>query len=193
MAPLGQRASIVSNGGKQRLQKLHDCGCRSAGDQQPSLPAPSRHGLSLPMLERLFKAFSAPTPEPLPEPDEKLALGVLMVRVAKSDSNYKVSEISRIDRLLARLNGLKPIEAAKMRATCEKLDKAAPPADEFAHLIRETVSFAARIDALEALWEVVLADGERRDEEIAVVNEVREALGLSEADSDKARVIAEDN
>ena len=145
------------------------------------------------MLTRILHAFAAPKPQPLPEPDEKLALGALMVRVAKSDHTYKFSEISQIDRLLARLNGLKPIEAAKMRATCEKLDKAAPTTEEFAHLIRETVSFEARIDALEALWEVVLADGKRREEELLVVDEVREALGLSEADSDKARMIAEAN
>ena len=145
------------------------------------------------MLERLFKAFAAPSPDPLPEPDEKLALGALMVRVAKSDHTYKFSEISRIDRLLARLNGIGPIEAAKMRAICEKLDKAAPDTEEFAHLIRETVSFEARVDALEALWEVVLADGIRRDEELRVVNEVRDAIGLSEADSKKARRIAEKN
>lgn len=145
------------------------------------------------MLTRILNAFAAPKPQPLPEPDEKLALGALMVRVAKSDHTYKFSEISQIDRLLARLNGLKPIEAAKMRATCEKLDKAAPATEEFAHLIRETVSFEARIDALEALWEVVLADGKRREEELLVVDEVREALGLSEADSDKARMIAEAN
>ena len=145
------------------------------------------------MLTRILNAFAAPKPQPLPEPDEKLALGALMVRVAKSDHTYKFSEISQIDRLLARLNGLKSIEAAKMRATCEKLDKAAPATEEFAHLIRETVSFEARIDALEALWEVVLADGKRREEELLVVDEVREALGLSEADSDKARMIAEAN
>ena len=145
------------------------------------------------MLERLFKAFAAPSPDPLPEPDEKLALGALMVRVAKSDHTYKFSEISRIDRLLARLNGIGPIDAAKMRAICEKLDKAAPDTEEFAHLIRETVSFEARVDALEALWEVVLADGVRRDEELQVVDEVREAIGLSEADSKKARRIAEKN
>lgn len=145
------------------------------------------------MLERLFKAFATPSPDPLPEPDEKLALGALMVRVAKSDHTYKFSEISRIDRLLARLNGIGPIDAAKMRAICEKLDKAAPDTEEFAHLIRETVSFEARVDALEALWEVVLADGVRRDEELQVVDEVREAIGLSEADSKKARRIAEKN
>ncbi|QGX97864.1 TerB family tellurite resistance protein [Roseovarius faecimaris] len=144
------------------------------------------------ILNRILHAFDAPKPQPLPEPDAKLALGALMVRVAKSDMNYQVSEISRIDKLLARLNRLKPIEAAKMRATCEKLDKAAPDTVEFGRLIRETVSMEARLDALEALWEVVLADGVRRDVELRVVEEVREALGLSEADSDQARSIAEE-
>jgi len=143
------------------------------------------------MLERILNAFAAPKPAPLPEPDEKLALGALMVRVAKSDHAYKFSEISRIDRLLAGLNGIGPVEAAKMRATCERLDKAAPDTEDFAHLIRETVRFEARIEALEALWEVVLADGKKREEELQVVEEVRAALGLSHQDSAKARAIAE--
>ena len=144
------------------------------------------------MLSRILDAFSAPKPAPLPEPDAKLALGALMVRVAKSDQNYQLSEISRIDLLLARLNRLKPIEAAKMRATCEKLEKAAPDTGEFGRLIRETVNIEARLDALEALWEVVLADGVRRPTELIVVEEVREALGLSEADSARVRAIAEE-
>lgn len=143
------------------------------------------------LLHRLTHAFGAPTPTPLPEPDEKLALGALMVRVAMSDHDYKLAEISRIDRLLQRLYGLKPIEAAKMRAVSEKLEKQAPDTERFGHLIRETVSFEARIDALEALWEIVLADGEAAADELRVIEETREALGLSEADSARARATAE--
>jgi uncharacterized tellurite resistance protein B-like protein len=145
------------------------------------------------MFERILKAFSAPIPQALPEPDGKLALGALMVRVAKSDRHYKVSEISRIDKLLARLNAIGPVDAAKMRATCERLDRAAPDTEKFAHLIREAVPFDARIDALEALWEVMLADGVCHEEELQVVDDVSEALGLSEADSEVARRMAEAN
>ena len=146
------------------------------------------------MLTRLLKAFSAPastTPAPLPEPDEKLALGALMVRVAKSDHDYQVEEISRIDRLLARHFGLKPIEAAKMRATCEKLEAHAPGSGRFAEVIRESVSHQARIAALEAMWEVLLADGIGHDEEHAVIEEARVAMGLTEADNITARAMAE--
>jgi len=143
------------------------------------------------MISRILHAFAAPEPQPLPEPDAKLALGALMVRVAKSDMDYQLAEISRIDQLLARLNGLKPIEAAKMRATCEKLDKAAPDTQEFGRLIRETVSMDNRVNALEALWEVVLADGVRREAELTIIENVCEALGLSGADNESARKMAE--
>jgi uncharacterized tellurite resistance protein B-like protein len=144
------------------------------------------------MFARIFSAFAAPEPQALPEPDEKLALGALMVRVAKSDDSYKLSEISRIDRVLGRMNQLNPVEAAKMRATCEKLEKEAPETSEFASLIRKTTSFDSRVDALEALWEVVLADGERHEAELLVVKEVREALGLSDIDDERAQLWAEE-
>lgn len=143
------------------------------------------------MFKSILAAFSAPRPAPLPEPDDRLALGALMVRVAKSDRMYELAEISRIDRLLSRLNGIGPVAAAKMRATCEKLERQAPDTERFGHIIRETVSFEARIDALEALWEVLLADHEVAPEELQVIDAAREAMGLSQADSDSARAIAE--
>jgi len=143
------------------------------------------------LLDRLMHAFSADRPAPLPEPDERLALGALMVRVALSDHDSDLAEIRRIDRLLSRLFGLGPVEAAKMRATSEKLEKQAPDTDRFAHLIRETVSFESRLDALEALWEVVLADGSIAAAELRVIDAAREALGLSEADSARVRETAE--
>lgn len=142
------------------------------------------------MLSRILHAFSAPRPIPLPEPDEKLALGALMVRVAKSDRHYDLAEIKRIDRLLTRLFGLGPIEAAKMRALCERLEHEAPDTAEFGHVIRETVRLEARLAALEALWEVVLVDGESAPEELAVLGAAREAMGLSEADSMAAQALA---
>ncbi len=134
------------------------------------------------MLTRILTLFQTHEPDPLPEPDAKLALGALMVRVAKSDAIYKFEEISLIDKLLAQMNGLGPIDAAKMRATCEKIEAAAPATRKFALLIRETVSFEARLEAHEALWAVMQADGVRREEELEIVILVREALGLSEAD-----------
>lgn len=139
------------------------------------------------MLSRILDLFKGRPSDPLPDPDARLALGALMVRVAKADARYDVTEISRIDALLARMNGLGPVDAAKMRATCEKIEAEAPSTRKFALLIRETVSFEARIEAHEALWQVMLADGKPDAPELAIIAQVREALGLSKADCDAAQ------
>lgn len=141
----------------------------------------------MPIVKRILQAFSHPEPAPLPAPDAKLALGALMVRIAKSDASYRVEEIQRIDRILARANHIGPIEAARMRATCEKLEHEAPGTGEFARLIRETVSHEGRFETLKALWAVLLADGLERPEELSAIDNMRSALGMSEADNTAAR------
>lgn len=144
-------------------------------------------GKSMPIVSRILSAFSAPKPAPLPEPDARLALGALMVRMAKSDATYRVEEIARIDRILAAANGLGPIDAAKMRATCEKLEHLAPATDSFTALICQTVPHDGRVEVLRALWSVMLSDGVERPEELALLVATRDALGLTAEDSDAAR------
>ncbi len=140
------------------------------------------------MLSKLFHAFRAQNPEPdLPDPDAELALGALLVRVAKSDRDYQLEEISLIDRILARQFQHSPIEAAKIRATCEKLHAAAPETDTFASLIRSTTGIEMRLATLDALWEVVLADGRQQENELRIVEEARLAMGLTRVQADTAR------
>jgi len=142
------------------------------------------------MLRKLLNTFRASHEAPLPQPDTQLALGALMVRVAKSDHSYQLSEIQLIDKLLTRLFDLNPVEAAKMRATCEKLDASAPHTDTFAALIREGLDHEHRLSALEALCEVMLADGTPHVEEIEEIHETRILLGLTEEDLREALIRA---
>lgn len=119
----------------------------------------------------------------LAEPDARIALAALLVRVAKSDHSYQAREISLIDRLLARRFALNPVEAAKLRAQAEKLEHQAPPAETFAGLIREAVSYGERIEVLEALWQVVMVDGLKLPAEAEVIARAAAALGLSAQDT----------
>ncbi|MGR3616325.1 MAG: tellurite resistance TerB family protein [Paracoccaceae bacterium] len=139
------------------------------------------------MLKKLFQAFRPDKAAALPDPDAELALGALLVRVAQADRDYQLEEISLIDRILARLYQHNAIEAAKVRATCEKLHAAAPETDTFGKLIRETTGLEERLSALDALWEVVLADGNEEEGELKIIEDARKAMGLSYADSQKAR------
>lgn len=144
----------------------------------------------MPMLKKFFAAFRPSEPPGLPDPDAELALGALLVRVAQSDRSYQLEEISLIDRILARLYQHNALEAAKVRATCEKLHAAAPDTDTFGKLIRETTGLEERLAALDALWEVVLADGNEGEGEIRIVEDACQAMGLTVKDSDKAHARA---
>lgn len=149
----------------------------------------------MPIVKRILDRFArhAPEPAPLPEPDAELALGALLVRVAMSDRDYDAKEIGEIDHILGLSFGLKPIEAAKMRATCERLEHAAPGTGAFAKLIRTGVDHGQRIDMMAALWQVALADGEKHQHEEKLLQQLQDALGLSDLDYKAARQRAEES
>lgn len=138
------------------------------------------------MFERLFPR-RRPDPKPLPQPNPQLALGALLVRVAMADRNYQAAEVGQIDRILARTFNLKPIEAAKLRATCEALERHAPGTPEFAQILREEVSYDDRRSLGDAMWSVALADGGRDDNEEIQLLAIEMALGLTDADMAAAR------
>ena len=138
------------------------------------------------MFERLFPRQKR-TQDPLPQPDAQLALGALLVRVAMADHNYQASEVGQIDRILSATFGLKPLEAAKLRATCEALERHAPGTPEFAEILRNEVDYADRKALADAMWSVALADGERDDSEESQLTEIETALGLTDADIAAAR------
>ncbi|AUC54733.1 hypothetical protein CDO87_16815 [Sagittula sp. P11] len=142
------------------------------------------------MFERLTTFFrSKPaTPEPLPELDAKYALGTLLVRVAQADSAYLFEEIEQIDRTLAEWNDLNPVEAAKMRAMCERLAHTIADDAELAGLIRNHVDYAHRLEAVQALWRVARSDGITDTREQALVDLVETHLGIERTDSEEARL-----
>jgi len=134
------------------------------------------------MFERLFPKRPKERP-PLPEPTPQLALGALLVRVAMADRDYRVSELAAIDKVLASTFALKPLAAAKLRATCEALERHAPGTPEFAEILRETVPYADRLGLAMAMWQVLLADGDHAAIEEDVLHQIEAALGITDADS----------
>lgn len=143
------------------------------------------------MFDRLFSRKPA-LPKPLPQPNVQLALGALLVRVALADDNYRASEVGQIDRILAATFGLKPLEAAKLRASCEALEIHAPGTPEFARILREEVDYLDRKTLADAMWAVALADGKRDENEEKMLLSIELALGLSEEDIEQARRAALD-
>ncbi|PTX56436.1 putative tellurite resistance protein B-like protein [Litoreibacter ponti] len=117
-----------------------------------------------------------PEAEPLPEVTPELALGALMVRMAKADHDYNAAEIGVMDKVLAAQFDLNPVEAAKMRATCERLEHDAPDTDQFAKLVHDNISVETRRALIKALVDVARADGVDRREESTLLTRLAAEL-----------------
>ena len=117
----------------------------------------------------------------------QLALGALLVRVALANRQYLASEVAQIDRTLAATFTLKPLDAAKLRAECEALERHAAGTPEFTKILRDEVAYADRKALGDAMWLVAMADGRRDEDEELQLLAIETALGLSDEDIQSAR------
>lgn len=139
------------------------------------------------MFDTLLRRILAPAPDRLPEPEAKLALAALMVRIARSDGTYAPIETSRIEKVLARRYGLSAPDASALRREAEQLEAEAPDTVRFTRALKEAVAHDDRISLMEAMWNVVLADGTRGDDEETLMRLVASLLGISDVNSALAR------
>jgi len=138
------------------------------------------------MFSDLLRRLAQPA-APLPEPDQRLALAALLVRVGRADGHFGEAEARRIDRILSARYGLSPFEAVRLRAEAETLEAEAPDTVRFTRAIKDAVPYEERTGVIEALWSVVLADGVRDQEEDALLRLVANLLGVNDRDSALAR------
>jgi len=139
------------------------------------------------MFADFLKRLTEVEPEQLPDSDARLALCALLVRIARSDGDYATGEIARIDRIIAARYGLSPDATAQLRADAETLESEAPDTVRFTRAIKGAVLYADREAVLEAMWEVVLADGQRDQQENALLRLVADLLGVNDRNSNLVR------
>lgn len=139
------------------------------------------------MIADFFKRLLDETPSETPELDARLALGALLVRVARSNGDYEPSEMACIDAILARRYGLTPSAASSLRVDAEEIEAQANDTVQFTRAIKSAVAFEDRESVVEALWELVLADGHRDWEEEGFLRLAAPLLGINDRDSALAR------
>ncbi len=140
------------------------------------------------MFGDFFKRLTAPDPAPLSDTDARIALGALLVRLARVDNSYDANEIAQIDAILMQRYGLTDLEAAGLRAECEAAEAEAPDTVRFTRAIKDAVEYDDRIAVIEAMWSVVMVDGVRDNHEDAMLRMVARLLGITDQDSHKARL-----
>ena len=167
-----------------------------------ALTAPFRHAFRSPRRWKrrrqyirphdryLLRRLLAPAPDRLPEPEAQLALAALLVRIARTDGLYAADEVARIDRVLAPPMRLSA--RSRRRRSCvarpRRWRREAPDTVRFTRALKDAVALEDRVDLMEALWSVALADGARDDdEEDRLMRLVANLLGLTDVESALAR------
>ena len=139
------------------------------------------------MFADFLKRLTEPDPAPLPDADARLALTALLVRIARSDNTYDPSERALIDQITMQRYGLDAGSAETLRQSAETLESEAPDTVRFTRAIKDAVAYEDRLKVIEALWQVVLADGTRASEEDALLRLVANLLGITDKESALAR------
>jgi len=139
------------------------------------------------MFADFIKRLTQPDPAPLPDADARLALTGLLVRIARSDNNYAPEERALIDQITAERYGLDTAGAQALRKDAETLEQEAPDTVRFTRAIKDAVAYDDRLQVIESLWKVVLADGTRAKEEDALLRLITNLLGVTDTDSAQAR------
>jgi len=139
------------------------------------------------MFGDFIRRLTAPDPQPLQDGDARLALSALLVRIARADGHYDDDERRRIDRIAIARYGLSPFEAVRLRRDAEVLEREAPDTVRFTRAIKDAVAYEDRQGVIEALWEVVLADGTRDAQEDSLLRMIAPMLGVNDRDSNLAR------
>ena len=139
------------------------------------------------MFADFLKQLTAPSPAPIKDADARLALTALLVRIARTDGAYIQTEIDRIDAITSLRYSLTAEAAAKLRQDAETLESEAADTIRFTRAIKDAVANEDRLAVIESLWQVVLADGAREDEEDALLRLVSSLLGINDRDSALAR------
>ncbi|MGB7319872.1 MAG: TerB family tellurite resistance protein [Albidovulum sp.] len=143
------------------------------------------------MFDRLLSALMRPDPAPLPQPDARLALAALLVRLARADENYTGPERARIDSILATRYNLSPADAFALRAEAEVLEAEAPDTVRFTRALKDAVPHEDRMSLMEAMWSVALSDDDRDAREDAVIRITADLLGINDRDRATARQTVE--
>jgi len=139
------------------------------------------------MFADFLRKLVSSQPGPLPEPDARLALASLLVRVARADGDYSNDESNWIRTIISKRYGLDTAQTAALLSQAEQLETEAPDTVRFTRAIKAAVAYEDRVDIVESLWQVVLADGVRAHEEDTVLRLVANLLGVSDIDSAHAR------
>ena len=141
------------------------------------------------MFKNLFDKFarSRPAAAQSGEIDLKTAVAALLVEAARADDNYDEAEKILIAALLQRQFAIDEAEAERIREAGEAAQAAAVDLHKFSRVVKNQMDEPARIQFIEALWELILCDGARDEYEDYLARRLVGLIYLTDRQSGEAR------
>lgn len=134
------------------------------------------------LLRALFRPEA-----PRSEVPADVAVAALLVDAARADGVYAPAERQAVATLLQAMFDLTPDAAAALRARGEAAQAEAPDIVRFTRVVKFALDDAQRIELMQALWSVVLADDERAPDEDALLRKLAPLIAVDDHDSALAR------
>jgi len=138
------------------------------------------------MIDRLFSLLNA-KPAATAKPDRRVAIAALLVEAARRDDAFDDAERDAIARILTDRFQLTP---AATQELLEKGEKAAVQSIELFSFVRGMVQesdYEERVELIEMLWGVALADGVINPYEDALIRKIAGLIYVSDFDRGAAR------
>lgn len=108
------------------------------------------------------------------------AAAVLMVEVARLDTDYSGSETDRICSIMQREFGMSLEQASELLNTAEERHEEAYTNWLFTKTIKEKAGLEERSKVMEHLWDIAYADGELHELEADLLLRIGQAMELPE-------------
>ena len=115
------------------------------------------------------------------------AIAAILVRAAKTDNEYTVSEKKLIDHLLANNLNISQEDARLLRLQGQELEMEINDNVQLTRIIKQDIPYEDRHQLIEQLWSIVLDDNNRTPEENKLMRVLTHLLGISDVNSAKVR------
>jgi len=117
----------------------------------------------------------------------RVGAATLLVEAAALDGDFSDEERQTIARVLTEQFTLSPEEVASLMAEAERIQQDAVEISRFTRAVK-SLEEAERVQILEMLWEVVLADGELHAYEANLLRRVGGLIYVSDRENGEARL-----
>ncbi|KZL13587.1 TerB family tellurite resistance protein [Pseudovibrio sp. Ad37] len=140
-------------------------------------------------LKKFFKDLSNEQEEAgrFSEDDERLAVAALMFHIIAVDGEIEQQELDQLKRVLQQQYELNEEDTKELMDLAKVRDEDAVDLYGFTSVLKRKLEPEQRLTVIEALWEMVYADGSVHEFEDNTIWRVAELLGVSSRDRMKLK------